>query len=58
MNILERCARALCARHYAARFGKLVDDPHVQMNVDGNWHLFMEDAVEAAKNLIEYEERE
>ena len=44
MSPLEKAARALCARHYQDRFGKSVEDKHVQMNVDGNWHLFVEDA--------------
>ena len=34
---IEVLARAVTAKHYAARFQKPEDDPHVQMNVDGNW---------------------
>lgn len=44
MTMVERVARALCARHYADRFSKPVDDPHVQRNVAGNWALFADDA--------------
>ena len=37
---IERGARALCAAHYADRFKKPVDDPHVVANMH-NWHLFV-----------------
>lgn len=38
-HIVETVAREIAADHYATRFKKLHDDPHVQMNVDGNWRF-------------------
>jgi len=43
-SLVEKAARALCARHYAKRFNKPETDAHVQMNVTGNWQMFVEDA--------------
>ncbi|WP_341893796.1 hypothetical protein [Ferrovibrio terrae] len=39
---VERSSRALCADHYAKRFSKPIDDPHVQRNVENNWHIYAE----------------
>lgn len=52
-TMIERVARSLCARHYRDRYGKPSSDPHVQMNVDGNWHLFSEDARAAIEAMRE-----
>ncbi|NUR12330.1 MAG: hypothetical protein HOQ20_10885 [Bradyrhizobium sp.] len=41
--MVEICARRLAALHYADRFKKPIDDPHVTMNVDGNWNIFASD---------------
>lgn len=41
--IVEAWARKLAEEHYADRFQKPIDDPHVQMNVDANWHRFASD---------------
>lgn len=43
-TLVEKAARALCARHYAKRFNKPESDPHVQINVKENWQIFIEDA--------------
>jgi hypothetical protein len=43
MRMVERVCRQLATKHYAKRFGKPTDDPHVQMNVDGNWNIFEDD---------------
>lgn len=40
MTPIERASRALASSHYAARFGKPSDDPHVVMNVDARWPDF------------------
>lgn len=37
MHIVERIARDITATHYVERFKKDRDNPHVQINVDGNW---------------------
>lgn len=36
-EMVERLARAEAAHHYALRFKKSPDDPHVLMNVDAHW---------------------
>lgn len=41
---VELAARKVATAHYAKRFDKPEDDPHVQMNVDANWHIFADDA--------------
>lgn len=41
---VEAAARAMTALHYAERFAKPLDDPHVLMNVAANWYLRMDDA--------------
>jgi hypothetical protein len=38
-----RVARALAKRHYESRFG-CSNQSHIQMNVDGNWGTFSDDA--------------
>jgi hypothetical protein len=43
-SIIERAARALCTAHYVERFKKAAEDPHVQMNVEGNYHAFEQQA--------------
>lgn len=39
-EMIEHLARREAAHHYAARFNKKWNDPHVQDNVDGNWPTF------------------
>lgn len=34
---VEVMARDAARRHYARRFGKPVDNPHVSLNAEGNW---------------------
>lgn len=41
---IEKGAKALAALHYAVRFAKKPDDPHVLANVKGNWHRFCDQA--------------
>jgi len=48
---LEAACRAVAADHYSRRFNKSPHDPHVVMNVNSNWQIFMHDtkiALEAA----------
>ena len=49
---LERAARAVAARHYAKRFGKPASDPHVVMNANGNWGIFVDDARTAIEAYV------
>lgn len=51
MKLAEHLARAEALHHYAQRFGKPQDDPHVKENADANWQLF-EDAVDRALDEI------
>lgn len=53
-TMLERVARALATKHYADRFAKAADDPHVQMNAGANWHIFGDDARAAIEAIGEY----
>lgn len=53
MEMIEKVARALCSKHYAARFDKPADDEHVQMNVNAGWHIFKEDARAAIEAMRE-----
>lgn len=39
-ELIEAMARAEARRHYAERFQKPADDPHVAMNVRSNWNIF------------------
>ena len=39
-EMIERIARRIATKHYAERFSKEIDDPHVVMNVNGNWNIF------------------
>lgn len=39
-KLLEHLCCVEAASHYAHRFGKSVDDPHVLINVASNWHIF------------------
>ncbi len=39
-EMVEAACRAVARDHYAKRFGKSEDDPHVTRNVDGNWNIF------------------
>jgi hypothetical protein len=48
---VEAGARAVAVRHYAQRFGKPADDPHVKANADANWNIFTED-VRAALTAV------
>lgn len=36
-ELIETMCKALAAKHYAARFGKPISDPHVQANMQANW---------------------
>lgn len=45
---VEVMARNAARRHYARRFGKPMDDPHVSMNVEGNWRALYGADMEAA----------
>lgn len=55
MKMVERVARALCTQHYEKRFAPIKGNPHaphIMMNVEGNWHLFVDPArvaIEAMK---------
>lgn len=42
--MVEAGARALATKHYVERFNEEPGSRHVQMNVDGNWHIFADDA--------------
>lgn len=52
-EMIERVARALCTRHYAARFCKSETDAHVISNVNYNWRGFEADAKAAIKAMRE-----
>ncbi|MCA3704275.1 MAG: hypothetical protein INF12_14730 [Methylobacterium sp.] len=43
MKMVEKVARALCAKHYAKRFCVALDDPHVTANMH-NWPNFKDNA--------------
>lgn len=45
---VEVMARDAARRHYARRFGKPEDDPHVSMNVEGNWRALYGADMESA----------
>lgn len=49
---LEAAGRAAAAEHYANRFRKPIDDPHVQMNVDAAWHIHAADSVVAIRAYL------
>jgi len=53
MKMVETVARALCAQHYADRFGRPVDDEHVVRNVASNWPIFKEQAIVAIEAMME-----
>lgn len=52
-GVVERVARALARRHYVVRFGLSPDHPQVQMNVDGSWQIFADDAVTSIEAMRE-----
>lgn len=39
-HLIEHLARIEATDHYAKRFGKAEDDPHVKENVEANWSAF------------------
>lgn len=52
-TMIEKVARHMAAKHYANRFGKPIDDPHVTKNVKGNWQIWRADAVSAIEAMRE-----
>lgn len=55
-DVLEAACRAVAADHYSRRFNKSPHDPHVVMNVNSNWQIFMHDtkiALEAGSSSVE-----
>lgn len=56
-TMIEKVARALAAKHYADRFSKAANDEHVNMNVDGNWPIFTDDAKVAIQAMREPSEK-
>ena len=42
-ELINKLAERACERHYSGRFGKPVDDEHVQLNVSANWGEYVED---------------
>lgn len=60
MTMVERVARALCTQHYEKRFAPIKGNPHaphIMMNVEGNWHLFVDPARAAIEAMKEPTER-
>lgn len=60
MTMVERVARALCTQHYEKRFAPIKGNPHaphIMMNVEGNWHVFLESARAAIEAMKEPENR-
>lgn len=58
MTMVERVARALCTQHYEKRFAPIKGNPHaphIMMNVEGNWHLFVDPARAAIEAMKEPE---
>ena len=47
-EIREAVGRAMATIHYCERFEQPADSSHVQMNVDGNWHTFLDTETMAA----------
>jgi hypothetical protein len=52
-EMIERVARRLAAKHYSERFSLPADHPQVAANVDGNWHVFADDARAAIEAMRE-----
>ncbi len=51
-EMIERVARKIAAKHYAARFGVEQSDSRVEMNVNANWRAFsseVRDVIEAMR---------
>jgi hypothetical protein len=51
-DLVEHLARVEAGHHYGHRFGKPVDDPHVVMNVDSNWQIFVAPIERALNELL------
>jgi len=49
---IEAAGLAKAHAHYAYRFGKSVDDPHVVMNAKANWRALWKDEDEAALDAV------
>lgn len=50
----ELACRAVATRHYANRFNKPENDPHVQLNVSANWNIFAGDAKIAIEEYLKH----